>query len=140
MIFLTNSWSIFEKEDDNLSKILYIKINEPNLAMITLLLLNIIMEINARSQIKKNRGKLHLKKDNIQQHTTWKTSTHIFALAIYKTNTKLMESIPSILMGMSKMICQLFFFCDWHIKHLVATFRHVLGLIHICWLLICIIF
>lgn len=55
MIFLTNSWSIFEKEDDNLSKILYININEPNLAMITLLLLNIIMEINARSQIKKKK-------------------------------------------------------------------------------------
>lgn len=62
MIFLTNSWSIFEKEDDNLSKILYIKINEPNLAMITLLLLNIIMEINARSQIKKKQRKITFEK------------------------------------------------------------------------------
>lgn len=62
MIFLTNSWSIFEKEDDNLSKILYININEPNLAMITLLLLNIIMEINARSQIKKKQRKITFEK------------------------------------------------------------------------------
>lgn len=41
----------FETEEHNLSKILYIKTNDQNLAMITLLLLNIIMEINAVNQI-----------------------------------------------------------------------------------------
>lgn len=106
------------------------------------------MEINAVNQILKKEENYIWKKTNIQQHTTWKTSTHIFAWTIYKTNTKLTESIPVILLGMSIMICvpppllpqnnaSCTMLVIWRVKCLAATFRHVQGHIHICWLSVC---